>query len=94
MKLDVKGLAYAAGVLLAAVYFLTGLANMIWPGYGDAFLEMTASYYPGYGGPGGFGSVIVVSLYALVDGAVAGAVLAWLYNRFAAKGAAGGGAAA
>lgn len=94
MKLDVKGLAYAAAVLLAAVYFLTGLANLVWPGYGAAFLEMTASYYPGYEGPGGFVSVVVVSLYALVDGAVAGAALAWLYNRFAAKGAVEGGAAA
>lgn len=33
---------------------------------------------------GGFGSVVVVTLYALVDGAVGGFLLAWLYNRFAA----------
>ncbi len=36
--------------------------------------------YPGYA-PGGFGSVIMGTLYALVDGAIGGAVFAWLYNR-------------
>jgi hypothetical protein len=29
-----------------------------------------------------FGAVIVLTLYAALDGAIAGAVLAWLYNRF------------
>jgi hypothetical protein len=42
--------------------------------------------YPGYHGPGGFGSVIVATLYAAVDGAVCGAIVAWLYNFLAAGG--------
>lgn len=83
MTLSIKGLALTAGILWAAALFLVGLANLIWPAYGDGILTVMASVYPGYHGPGGFGSVIVVTLYALVDGAVCGAVFAWLYNRLA-----------
>ncbi len=86
MTFSIKGLALTVGILWGASCFLTGLANLIWPSYGDAFLTMVASVYPGYGGPGGFGSVIVVTLYALVDGAVAGTVFAWLYNKLAGGG--------
>lgn len=42
-----------------------------------------ASVYPGYTGESTFGQVIVGTLYGLVDGAIAGGLLAWLYNRFA-----------
>ena len=80
MTLSMKGLALTAGILWGACYLLVGLANLIWPSYADAFLTWTASFYPGYNGPTGFASVIVVTLYALVDGLVAGAVFAWLYN--------------
>jgi hypothetical protein len=37
-----------------------------------------------YNGPAGLGSVIIVTLYGALDGAVLGTVIAWLYNRFAA----------
>jgi hypothetical protein len=89
MKLDVKALGFATAIGWGGCYFLVGLANLLWPPYGDAWLELGRSIYPGYSGPGGVGSVIVVTLYALLDGAVAGAVVAWLYNRFSG----GGGAA-
>lgn len=87
MKLDVKALALAAAVAWGGCFFLVGLANLVWPPYGAAWLELGRSIYPGYGGPGGFGSVVVVTLYAVVDGAVAGAVVAWLYNMFLGRGA-------
>ncbi|MBI2210777.1 MAG: hypothetical protein HYU47_09280 [Deltaproteobacteria bacterium] len=32
---------------------------------------------------GTFGSVIVATLYALIDGAIGGVLFAWLYNRCA-----------
>jgi len=86
MKLRVKPFAFAAGILWALAVLFTGLVQLANPDYGLAFLEMTASIYPGYA-IGGFGSVIVGTLYALVDGAVGGALLAWLYNRFAAASA-------
>ena len=86
MQLNIKGLALTAGILWGLSYLLLGIANLIWPSYGEAFLALGATIYPGYHGPAGFGSVIVVTLYALVDGAVGGAIFAWLYNKLSAGG--------
>lgn len=83
MSLNVKALAWAAAVLWGGMMFLVGLANLVWPTYAVGFLEWAASFYPGYAGPGGIGAVVVATGYALVDGAIAGAVLGWLYNAFA-----------
>lgn len=84
MKLDIIGMAVTVGLVWGILaMFLTGVANLIWPGYGQGFLEVMASVYPGYTASASFGQVILGTLYGLVDGAVAGAVLAWLYNRFA-----------
>ena len=51
--------------------------------YGQAFLQLCASIYPGYHPGTGFGSVLIGTLYALVDGAIGGAIFGGLYNRFA-----------
>lgn len=84
MKLNVKGMALTGAIVWGVLaMFLTGLANLIWPNYGRVFLEVMASVYPGYHATGSFGDMIVGSLYGVVDGAIAGAVIAWLYNRFA-----------
>ena len=56
--------------------------GVVWCG----ILDLVASLYPGYHDPAGFGSVIVVTLYGLVDGAVRGAVIGWLYNIVATGG--------
>ena len=45
-----------------------------------------ASIYPGYKASGGFGQVIIGTLYGLVDAAVVGAVFASLYNQLATRG--------
>lgn len=80
MKLNLKALTLTAGILLAVAVFLTGLANLIWPGYGTTFLQCVASVYPGYDATGAFGDLIVGMLYGLIDGAVAALVFGWLYN--------------
>lgn len=83
MKLDVKGLAIALALVWGGLaMFVIGVANLIWPGYGRGFLDVMASVYPGYTGDATFGQVIVGSLYGALDGAIAGALIAWLYNRF------------
>ena len=84
MKLSVKSLAITGAIVWGAALFLTGIAHLIWPGYGTALLELADSLYPGYH-VGGFGSVIIGTLYAILDGAVVGAVFAWLYNRLASS---------
>lgn len=62
---------------------VTGLANMMWPDYGKAFLDAMSSVYPGYSATGSIGQVINGTLYAAIDGLIGGAVFAWLYNAFA-----------
>ncbi|MCH6583105.1 MAG: hypothetical protein O7B27_00535 [Gammaproteobacteria bacterium] len=83
MKLDVKGMAITLGLVWGAAVLVVGIANLIWPNYGQAFLELVASIYPGYTAGASVGQLIVGTLYGLVDGAVGGAVIAWLYNLFA-----------
>lgn len=78
--LSVKAFSFAFAILWAAAVFVAGILNLIWPGYAVSFLDMVKSIYPGYAGVAGFGGVIVGTLYALVDGAVGGAIFAWLYN--------------
>ncbi len=80
MSLSIKALAIAGAVFTGGSFLLVGMLNLIFPGYGIGLLELGASIYPGYHGAGGFGSVIVVTLYGLIDGAIAGALFAWLYN--------------
>jgi hypothetical protein len=83
MGLSVKGLALALGIAWGGCIFLVGIGNLLWPGYGAAFLDLARSIYPGYGSTGGFWGVIVGTLYGLLDGAVGGFIIAWLYNRLA-----------
>ena len=80
MKLDVKAFVVTAGIFWAAAIGITGIANLVWCGYGSAFLQMFASIYPGYQAAGTVGDLIVGTLYALVDGAVAGLIFVCIYN--------------
>ena len=80
MKLSVKGLALAAGILWGGMVFLIAIAHAWW-GYGSAFLQLADSLYPGYHAGGGVSSIFVGTIYALLDGLVGGAILAWLYNK-------------
>ena len=97
MKLCVRSMALAAGLLWGGAMLLVGVvaaASGVHDGgyYGSDFLLVMASIYPGYEGTPSFGDAFVGSLYGLVDGAIAGALLACLYNRLApsaAKGAEG-----
>lgn len=83
MKLSVKGLVVASALLWASALLLTGIGNLIWAGYGNAFLEAMSSVYPGYKVDSGVTGVITGTLYALVDGGVAGGLFALIYNLFA-----------
>ncbi|MGA2337604.1 MAG: hypothetical protein ABSG08_19705 [Terriglobales bacterium] len=83
MKFSVKGLALASGFLWGLAMLGMGLANLIWSGYGQQFLQTVASVYPGYHATRSIAEVIVGTLYGAVDGLIGGAVFAWLYNQFA-----------
>lgn len=85
MTVNLKALAVTLAIVTGGSFLVVGLLNLAFPSYGVAFLQLGASIYPGYHGPDGFGSVIVVTLYGLVDGAVWGVILGWLYNTVAGR---------
>jgi ABC-type nitrate/sulfonate/bicarbonate transport system permease component len=86
MRLNLKSLALAAGILWGLALFLTGVSNLIWPGYGEVFLKMMASVYPGYHAARSIGDLIVGTLYAVIDGAIGGLLFGWVYNLFVGRG--------
>ncbi len=87
MKFSVKGLAMACGILWGVAMLGMGLANLTSGSYGQQFLQIMASVYPGYHATRSVAGVIVGTLYGAVDGFIDGAVFAWLYNQFAKSGA-------
>lgn len=81
MKLNIKAVMISTALIWGAIALIAGTANLIWAGYGRAFLELLASVYPGYKLSRSVGGVITCTLYAVVDGGLLGLVFAWLYNR-------------
>jgi TRAP-type mannitol/chloroaromatic compound transport system permease large subunit len=86
MKFNPKALALASAILWGFAMLGTGLANLIWSGYGQQFLQTMSSVYPGYHATRSVAEVVVGTLYGVVDGLIGGAVFAWLYNQFAKPG--------
>jgi len=80
MKLDVKALAFAGAILWGGCVLAMCVANLIWAPYGVRFLDFLASLYPGYHVSHSFAEILLVTVYAIVDGLIGGAILAWLYN--------------
>ena len=85
MTLNVRAFTIAVTVIWMGTVLLCGLVNLIWNDYGSAFLQLTASIYPGYDGLPSLWSVIVGTLYAAVDGAFGGLVFVLVYNRLASN---------
>jgi hypothetical protein len=83
MRLSVKGLALAIGVLWGGGILLVGIVNLVSPSYGVTFLQMASSIYPGFHNSHHFLDVLVGTGYGLVDGGIGGAMLGLLYNCFA-----------
>lgn len=79
MKLDVKALAITFALLWGGCVLLVAVGNRFAPDYGGAFLNMMSSVYPGFH-PGGLRAAAIGGLYAALDGAVCGALIAWIYN--------------
>jgi hypothetical protein len=80
VRLNVIALSVTAGVFWGAAILIVGVANLIWPLYGKAFLDLASSVYPGYHAGASFGDVIIGTIYGLVDGTIGGAIFGWLYN--------------
>ena len=85
MRFNVIALSITSGLLWGAAILIVAAAHSIWPSYGGAFLELASSVYSGYDPGPGIGSIIIGTLYGLVDGAIAGAIFGWLYNFLSRK---------
>lgn len=85
MRLSTRALALASGILCGGAILFVGLINLAAPSYGADCLKVMSSVYPGFHASRTFGDVLVGTGYGLVDGAIAGWLLGWLYNLFAAR---------
>lgn len=83
VRINIKALAASVALFWGCIVLLVALGNLALPPYGRAFLEIAASIYPGYEADATLLQAICVTFYAAVDGAIAGAVVGWLYNRIA-----------
>ncbi len=85
MKLNVWAFVLSCGLIWALVVLLVGTINWFVPTFGQPFLLVISSIYPGYHAATGGISVIIGTLYSLVDGLVGAAIFVLIYNFFAAK---------
>ena len=79
---SIKGITLASAITWGSGVFFVGLINMFHTGYGTQFLILVSSVYPGYHAEPNFASVLIGTAYALLDGAIASFIFAWIYNRF------------
>jgi hypothetical protein len=80
MKLSAKALALTIGLLWGGAMLLIGLLNMTMPPYGADLLVVMGSVYPGIYGAGTLSEVLLATVYGVVDGALGGLLIAWVYN--------------
>lgn len=79
MKLNIKALGLATGILWGvSIFLLTGWFLLL--GHPGNLLSKLGGIYLGYSvtWPGAFVGLI----WGFLDGFIGGAVLAWLYNKF------------
>ncbi|MGE0063384.1 MAG: bacteriophage holin [Xanthobacteraceae bacterium] len=67
------GVVWGVGILFAGLMAMTG--------YGAVFVNALGTVYIGYSAS--IVGAIIGTVWALVDGFVAGALIAWVYNRVA-----------
>ena len=84
MRISVKAMAFALGLLWGGGVAFTALAHLAFPSYGTGFLVFVSSIYPGVHGARNLGDALVGTVYGLFDGTTGGLIFAWLYNLVAA----------
>jgi ABC-type nitrate/sulfonate/bicarbonate transport system permease component len=82
MKLSLKGLAIAFGLLWGGALLCAGLTNLAMPSYGMSFLQAMSSVYPWFHASRTIGDVLIGTLDGFVDGVICGLLFGWLYNAF------------
>lgn len=80
MRLSITGAAIAAGIVWGSAILLVELIHLLLPEYGAAFLAVVTSVYPWLHFERPIANVLVDTGMGLLDGAIAGALFALLYN--------------
>ena len=78
--MNIKKVSLTVAMFVATLIFVVGLARLVSPEYGQAFVEVIASLYPGYSGAATFGQASIGAMYGALDGGISGALFGWLYN--------------
>ncbi len=78
-KLNVKALAVALGVLWSVCMLFAGWGSMF--GWGGKLVEVMASVYIGYTPT--FWGALIGAMWGFIDGAIGGAIIAFVYNIIA-----------
>ena len=82
MKLNVKALALALGIIWGgAVFIMAWWATFYGPA--GAVVAFAGKFYLGYGA--GFTGSLIGLVWGFVDAAIGGLILAWLYNLISEK---------
>ena len=89
MKLSIKATMITCALFWAGWILVVGLINRFVPTYGWTFLKVVSSLYPGYHGVYGLKDLAVGVAYGLVDGAIGGLIIAWIYNMVLSCGCCG-----
>ena len=85
MKLSLKALVIAVALFNAICFLFIAVLNVLVPPFGGKYLELLTTFFIGYHPEAGPISIIIGVLYALIAGALEGAVFGWLYNSFVEK---------
>ena len=82
MRLNVRALALAGGIVWGLAIFLITYWFLVF-GHGGTTLFKLSNIYLGYSVT--WYGAFVGLVWGFVDGFIGGALLAWLYNKFAVK---------
>jgi hypothetical membrane protein len=83
MRLEVKALALATGIVFAAFTFVIAVIAVL-TGVGLGYLELVGGLHPGYTGPTLLGACIQ-TFWMFVYGLIGGGLLAAIYNYFSTE---------
>ncbi len=85
MRLSLRSLIIAGALFNAICFLFVALLNLLLPPFGGKYLDMLTTFYVGYHPETGPLSIVIGVLYALIAGALEGALFGLLYNAFVEK---------
>jgi hypothetical protein len=85
VRLSLRSLIIAGALFNAICFLVVALLNLLLPPFGGKYLELLTTFYIGYHPETGPLSIVIGVLYAIIAGALEGALFGLLYNAFVEK---------